>query len=144
MINNNSSKSGYQSELPVLSERVSLGVREAATALGVSEGLVRKWLPELPHALARMLKPFGIPPERGRVGTANPVSVYTRASFEPVWERYFPSPARRETDTTQTVRLSGQLSGPAQNGYKPDGQDTPLQGCPLSGYPVSHLREGSR
>jgi len=83
-------------------------VREAAAALGVSEGLVRKWLPELPHALARMLKPFGIHPERGRVGTANPVSVYTRASFEPVWERYFPYPPRRETDTTQTVRLSGE------------------------------------
>ena len=31
------------------SERLALGVREAATALGVSEGLVRKCLPELPH-----------------------------------------------------------------------------------------------
>ena len=49
MIKNNSSKSGYQSELPALSARVSLGVREAAAALGVSEGLVRKCLPELPH-----------------------------------------------------------------------------------------------
>ena len=32
-----------------LSNRVALGIREAAAALGVSEGLVRKCLPELPH-----------------------------------------------------------------------------------------------
>jgi excisionase family DNA binding protein len=49
MMKTNNPKTGHRSELPVLSERVSLGVREAATALGVSEGLVRKWLPELPH-----------------------------------------------------------------------------------------------
>ena len=42
-------KADSTSEFPVLSERISLGVREAAAALGVSEGLVRKWLPELPH-----------------------------------------------------------------------------------------------
>ena len=38
-----------QGALPSLSGRVSLGIREAAAALGVSEGLVRKWLPEIPH-----------------------------------------------------------------------------------------------
>jgi hypothetical protein len=43
------------------------------------------------HALAKMLKPFGIKSERNRAGTPNPVSVYTRKSFEPVWERYLPS-----------------------------------------------------
>jgi excisionase family DNA binding protein len=49
MMKTNNPKTGHRSELPVLSERVSLGVREAAAALGVSEGLVRKCLPELPH-----------------------------------------------------------------------------------------------
>ena len=66
-----------------------------------------KGRPMTPHALARMLKPFGIHPKRGRVGTANPVSVYTRASFEPVWGRYFPAPERRDrgtSDTTDTDR----------------------------------------
>jgi hypothetical protein len=61
-----------------------------------------KGRPMTPHALARMLKPFGILPERGRVGTTNPVSVYARVSFEPVWERYFPSPARSYKGTTGT------------------------------------------
>ena len=32
-----------------LSDRLALSPKEAAAALGVSEGLVRKWLPELPH-----------------------------------------------------------------------------------------------
>ena len=36
-------------DLPFLSRRVALSIRETAAALGVSEGLVRKWLPELPH-----------------------------------------------------------------------------------------------
>jgi excisionase family DNA binding protein len=31
------------------SPRLALRPKEAAEALGVSEGLVRKWLPELPH-----------------------------------------------------------------------------------------------
>jgi hypothetical protein len=48
--------------------------------------------PMTPHALAKMLKPFGIKSERSRPGTPNPVSVYTRKSFESVWERYPPSP----------------------------------------------------
>ena len=48
MRENNPNK-GHSSELPALSGRVSLGIREAAVALGVSEGLVRKWLPELPY-----------------------------------------------------------------------------------------------
>ena len=30
-------------------ERIALGIREVAATLGVSEGLVRKWLPEMPH-----------------------------------------------------------------------------------------------
>ena len=32
-----------------LSSRLALSIREAAAALGVSEGLVRECLPELPH-----------------------------------------------------------------------------------------------
>jgi excisionase family DNA binding protein len=46
---NESSTTESQGGLPSLSGRVSLGIREAAAALGVSEGLVRKWLPEMPH-----------------------------------------------------------------------------------------------
>ena len=66
-----------------------------------------KGRPITPHALAKMLRGFGIKAERGRVGTKNPVSVYARASFEPVWERYFPSPARGDkgaSDTSGTDR----------------------------------------
>ena len=36
-------------EVENLTNRVALGIRETATALGVSEGLVRKWLPQMPH-----------------------------------------------------------------------------------------------
>ena len=36
-------------ELQQDSERISLSIREAASALGVSEGLFRRWLPEIPH-----------------------------------------------------------------------------------------------
>ena len=36
-------------EVENLTNRVALGIRETATALGVSEGLVRKWLPQRPH-----------------------------------------------------------------------------------------------
>jgi excisionase family DNA binding protein len=45
----NTSNTDCTSELAALSERIALGIREAAAALGVSEGLVRKCLPELPH-----------------------------------------------------------------------------------------------
>jgi len=40
-------------ELDSDSMRIALGVREAAAALGVSEGLVRKCLSELPHMRLR-------------------------------------------------------------------------------------------
>ena len=36
-------------EVENLTNRVALGIWETATALGVSEGLVRKWLPQMPH-----------------------------------------------------------------------------------------------
>jgi hypothetical protein len=36
-------------EVENLTNRVALGIRETATALGVSEGLVRTWLPQMPH-----------------------------------------------------------------------------------------------
>ena len=56
------------------------------------------------HALAKMLKPFGIKSERNRAGTPNPVSVYTRKSFEPVWERYLPTPGPNIPVPTGTSR----------------------------------------
>ena len=34
---------------PLLESRAALSIRETAGALGVSEGLIRKWLSELPH-----------------------------------------------------------------------------------------------
>ena len=58
------------------------------------------------HALAKMLKPFGIKSERSRPGTPNPVSVYTRKSFEPVWERYLPSPGPDIPVPTGTSRTN--------------------------------------
>ena len=42
-------ENGDSRTLPVLYGRVALGIREAADALEVSESLVRKYLPELPH-----------------------------------------------------------------------------------------------
>jgi putative DNA primase/helicase len=65
-----------------------------------------KGKPMTRHALAKMLNPFGIKSERSRVGTRNPVSVYGRKSFEPVWERYLPSRGLRQTDTTGTSRTN--------------------------------------
>jgi len=62
--------------------------------------------PMTPHALAKMLKPFDIESVRSRAGTPNPVSVYTRKSFEPVWERYLPSPGLNIPVPTGTSRTN--------------------------------------
>jgi len=62
--------------------------------------------PMTPHALAKMLKPFDIKSDRSRAGTPNPVSVYSRKSFEPVWERYLPSPGPNIPVPTGTSRTN--------------------------------------
>ena len=60
-----------------------------------------------PHALSRFLGGFGIRSERTRLGTANPVSAYTRRSFEHAWERYGrPVEALEETDPSCTIDTS--------------------------------------
>ena len=71
------------------------------------------------HKLAKMLKRFGVSAERGRVGTQNPVSVYSRASFEPAWSRYFPADGLEQSDTVGTSDTS---SEPYVNPYE-DGDE---------------------
>ena len=77
------------------------------------------------HALAKMLQPFGIKSERNRAGTLNPVSVYTRKSFEPVWERYLPTPGPNIPVPTGTSRTD---SDPVS-----DVPDVPLNLSPPDG-----------
>ena len=84
-----------------------------------------------PHALAKMLKPFGIKSERSRAGTPNPVSVYTRRSFESAWERYLPSPGpdvpiptgTSDTDSDSVPDVSDETTDLALPGMDVDGED---------------------
>ena len=76
-----------------------------------------------PHYLAKLLRPFGISPQRRREpGVSNPTAMYSRAGFEDAWSRYLPEPSGT-TDTTGTDRASDALRAERP---VPDVPDVPI------------------
>ena len=80
-----------------------------------------KGKPMTGHALARLLKPFGVvPPGNIRFGETVAKS-YRRATFEDAWERYLPAPDTPEGDQTAPRTLTSHDEEEGTDGTSDDG-----------------------